>query len=112
MHLEDSLAMQCRLRSELRDTNLSLTEQRLLVNNLKIEKNELKFENLSLENDLKFTKLSCKIEEEAKRVESKKKCNWDHESHYASSEVHVVNNQRSERNKGAVKKSYLKREKG
>ena len=44
-----------------------------------------------------FTMLQKQVAPEA---QLKKKCNWDHESHYASNEIQVVNGRKQE----AVKK--------
>ena len=39
--------------------------------------------------------------EVAAETQSKKKCNWDHESHYTSSEIHVVNGRKKEASKNS-----------
>ena len=55
----------------------------------------------------KFVASMCLKKEVAPETQSKKKCNWDHESQYATSEIQIVNGRKKE----AAKKPFRKREK-
>ena len=90
MHLEDSLVTQCELRSKLSETKHSLTMQRnafdLKVEELNSKIGLLVYRYVSTRN----------ITAVAQEFNLEKKCNWDHESHYASSEIQVVNGRKKE----------------
>ena len=84
MHLEDYLATQCELRSKLSETKHSLTVQRnafdLKVEELNSTIGQLVYRYVSKRNRTDV----------AQEFNLEKKCNWDHESHYTSSEIQVV----------------------
>ena len=93
MHLEDYLATQCELRSKLSETKHSLTVQRNAFD-LKVEKLNYKVERLV------YGFVPVRLRKEvAAETQSEKKCNWDHESHYASNEMQVVINDRKGKKK-------------
>ena len=97
MTLEDSFATQCELRSKLRVQcrKLKFARDTVAYQSKTLDEfhaeRKLNTENLLSQMKQTFTVLQKQVGPEA---QLKKKCNWDHESHYASSEIHVVNDQR------------------
>ena len=115
MILEDSLATQCELRSKLSETKQSLRVQCSRLKGAR-DKNSIQakvIEQFQADKDAECAKIRSQIDqclawcarskkEVAPEAQLKKKCNWDHESHYASNEIQVVNGRKKEAVKNRV----------